>query len=108
MVTRGKASDLDLAYLAGIVDGEGSVGLDKMGTQNQRWVNIRFHPQVTVVNANMDLMVWLSASFGGTFRPRQQQRPYHKQTWRWKLTGRAAADLCQDLLPFLRIKHAQA
>lgn len=108
MLTRGKAPETVHAYLAGIIDGEGHIGINRSVTTTQRRTTPRYQPELTIVNSNRRLIDWLHDTFGGSVKDRKKQRDYHKQTWAWKVGDRKAAALLAAVLPYLIAKHAQA
>jgi len=87
----------DLAYLAGIIDGEGSVGNHSAGVGKRRFV-------IEVKMTDEPLIDWLVATFGGfkQFRPKQNIK--WKDQWRWRVQGKSAESLYAQVLPHLRIK----
>lgn len=95
-----------LAYLAGIVDGEGSYNLKLQ--KNRMSLDLMLH----VFNSDRSLMDWLTENFGGTFyeihRRSRLERPQWQPVYNWNLRGEAARDLSAKLAPFLIIKKAQA
>lgn len=62
------------AYVAGIIDGEGSVGVLRYDTHKRRNPNApyrwHFAPYLKIANTNLDLMEWL-----------QQRLPLRKTRW---------------------------
>lgn len=59
------ADDVERAYVAGIVDGEGCIGLTK---KNNGYDNCyRYYVQVT--NSNLKMLEWMRDRFGGHIRP---------------------------------------
>lgn len=100
------------AYLAAIVDGEGSVFTRKMNTE-------RFpRPFVSVANTSDELATLLTEWVGGGVRMRpvalceqgcSQEHPHvRRRGWQWDVQGERAAILLANLLPYMVIKHARA
>ncbi len=94
---------LDLAYAAGIFDGEGTVTI--LRVQNERNPTHSLHAFVT--NTDRPLLEWLRETYGGAIYA-QRQQGQNRPCWQWKLTSRGAADFLALLLPYLRVKRAQA
>lgn len=86
----------DLGYFAGIIDGEGSIGLRKQRTF------------VAVYNNDATLMRWLEENIGGNVgwdADKRGREPNHQ----WNIS--AARDvhyLCKTMLPYLKIKKTVA
>ena len=92
----------DAAYIAGILDGEGSVLLDKGGS-------ITYHVRVKVYNTFPGIVEWIALTIGhGNIHKRKKYSDDHKQGWEWCITGRRAIDLLKQLYPYLKIKKLQA
>jgi hypothetical protein len=96
------ASNTDLAYLAGIIDGEGSI---------MQIFRTRKHP-VWAIKCNMTdrpIIEWLH-SFGGTFHIRPSRDPGRfKEQYEWDMHRQLDVQaMLTALLPYLRVKHDKA
>src|SRR6266851_7520859 len=96
----------ELAYAAGIVDGEGSIGLSKTrrrGQTAQNW-NVRLE----VASTDWRLLYWLRNTFDlgaiGNVHSRAGWRP----CGRWTVHKRAAGEVIQAIRPYRVIKAEQA
>jgi hypothetical protein len=90
--------DTDIAYLAGIIDGEGSIGMSSGGAGIRRFViEVKMTDEMTIR--------LLHAAFGGNVITRTPANPLWKPLWRWRVTGTAARQAYQQLCPYLRIKR---
>jgi hypothetical protein len=100
-----------LAYLAGVIDSDGSISV-RRSTYAQRVRGDSGGPvyseRVTVKQVTPEAVDLLHATFGGyrfTAAPSAERgRPLHG----WEVTNVKAADTLSALLPYLRIKRAQA
>lgn len=91
----------DLAYLAGVLDGEGCFNVARCRST--------YVPRILVVNTNEDLVSWLRATFGGDVtRTSVKNKPNWKPRYQWRLSHQKALDLAQRVMSFLRVKRAQA
>src|SRR3990167_1533584 len=94
-----------LAYLAGIVDGEGSIELVLF---KKTTLNLRLH----VYNSDRPLFDWIEAHFGGKtydiHRKARVEKPQWAPVYSWQLQGQRACDLLSLLLPFMVVNVAQA
>lgn len=89
-----------LAYLAGIIDGEGSISTLSHSRQ-RRW-------SVTIANTSDPLIEWLWA-FGGTLSLRRASTFSQKPCWMWTVTAwRDTLYLLEQVRPYLRIKADRA
>ena len=107
-------SQTDLAYAAGIVDGEGYIGITEIkpryepSDRNQRRKSPGIVAQVAVVMADAVIPVWLSETFGGTFHSYPPRKPGHRGSTHWRLQGPRAAEFCGLIAEYLRLKGPQA
>jgi len=102
-------SQLETAYLAGIVDGEGCVSIMKAKPRN-RSQNPCHILRITIANTNKDLIDWLVIKMGGCSRKSSRANyPSHwKDSWQWHIEGFKALELLCLVEPYLIIKKAQA
>src|SRR5262249_44588612 len=99
----------DLAYTAGIIDGEGSIDIapDKGGRRQPRRLPV-FVLRVHVASTDRVLLEYLTSIFHcGTIR-RYEKKPPRKPTYTWSLRGNSALSLLRQVLPYLIIKARQA
>ncbi len=93
-----------LAYLAGLVDADGTVSL-LSGGHNQTYNIV---PGLAVSNTDEGIMDWLVKNFGGRAYPYNPATAGRKTCYRWLLQGQAAIDLLVRLRPRLLIKAERA
>lgn len=96
----------EIAYLAGIIDGEGSIYVQRRKTKTG-W---SYFPRFQVVNTNRKLMEWIHQTFGGLIydKPRIKHNPKWKMQIEWFTTRSLLDQLLPLLIPFLIIKTNQA
>jgi hypothetical protein len=101
IVERVHATDSDLAYMAGIVDGEGTVYYrEKTGSL-----------RVSVTNTHRPLLDWIAERWGGSVNDELNYTGdgcTRKPKWRWTLSGGPAVVLLRELLPRLIVKAERA
>lgn len=97
-----------LAYLAGVVDSDGSIGIYKYWNPNTPNVSPRYVLSIVVVNTSERLMNWLADTFGGTFKARKMTSPNHKATYSWQFNNAKAAHLLSLIKPYLVEKWDRA
>lgn len=108
-----RPTDVQLAYAAGIIDGEGSVSL----TWNaSRLTKDGSRPSTApmlylqMANTHRGVIDWFVRTFGvGTvivaYKPK---RPNHRIAYGWRVRNRGACAVLEMLLPYLIIKRPQA
>jgi len=95
------ATEVQLSYLAGIVDGEGYVGI---GTTNGEY----FSPVVTISNSSRELLEYLQLFAGGRIYHNAKATSRMKSSYHLTWGGAAAVEFCSLLLPYLFLKKPQA
>lgn len=96
-------SERDISYLAGLVDGEGSVSLFTRGQAEKGYVT----PSLQITNCDRRLIDWLHENLGGQVyeqKPRSRRRP----CWLWCCFGKVARDIIKRVEPSLIVKGEQA
>ena len=110
-------SEVDMAYIAGLFDGEGSIhfkrGIEKKkkhkGKPGYRMSNsLRLSMEITMTDKSV--LIWVHEVLGvGTLRPkkvkgkRKDGTPYLKQ-YKWRCTFRDAYQVCLLIWPFAHVK----
>lgn len=102
-------TEVERAYIAGLVDGEGSIFVAAVGPKRNRTV----YPVVTVAMTHRGVIDWLSERVAaGTVKLHNQTNlrryPQLKPQFRVQVFGKRAKLLCEALLPYLRVKREQA
>jgi hypothetical protein len=91
--------DTELAYAAGLFDGEGSISL-------VRQKNNRSHsPQVAVASNDYEVLAWFQTRFGGSIVTKQPRKSTHSVSYDWRLTDRRALLFLQLIRPYLVIER---
>lgn len=92
-------TEIDYAYAAGFIDGDGCFFLGRSGRKTR----------VSLITVNVNGMVidWMQSIFGGSIqRPRRQ--PGHRQLYHHVMLKKATLDAIPKLLPYLREKKEEA
>jgi hypothetical protein len=101
----------DLAYLAGVIDGDGTIVIGKTRSRAKSGIFYpRYDLRVAVYNTDERLMLWIEERFGGhvyTVR-RNKPLPNRRVAYKWTLGQRQAAILLKQVRPYLVIKAAQS
>ena len=82
-------------YLAGLLDGEGTVGISKNSSKYRT-------PYISVTSTTYEIVKWLEDNFGGHIAKQKVYQDHHKQSWCWKLVNRQQVDdLLINTLPYM-------
>jgi len=95
----------DLAYMAGIVDGEGCIRFSHRIYKKTK--SISYLPKIDICNTQEVLPRRFQFAFGGGVY-KERKREGCKVSWRWVVQGEVAYVCAKALLPYLVIKRAQA
>lgn len=99
------------SYLAGIIDGEGTIAINKHNAASRGNSDLKqtYAVELTIVNTDIRLMKWIISNFGGQYYVRPSRNPKHKQSMAWRATGAAnRTQILLGVLPYLIMKHEQA
>lgn len=101
-------TDTTIAFMAAIIDGEGSITIEKQGPgDNTRRKYNSYSLRLVVVNTNVDLMNWLLDNFGGTIHVRKLV-PNRKQCYTWRTTYKESAEIIKLCAPYFIVKRKHA
>ena len=95
-------SSSELAYLAGVFDGEGSFGIWSRGKDKKK--GFRASIEMTDEDVIMKFLVYFKV---GTIMYIKQREEHHKPTYRWKVDLENAVNVIRKMLPYLS-KRRQA
>ena len=102
---KGKYTEADLAYIAGIIDGEGYIGLNKTFTADGR---PGYNLCLVIANTDARLAHWLVGHIGGRIIIDEKKRSsVWKPCYCWNLCGMEASNLLRFVQPFSVIKSEQ-
>lgn len=98
----------DLAWAAGIIDGEGSIFvMTQKRKDRERDTNyiLRVSVQSTDPYMTKELQsLWPAAEFS----VQRDKREECSNTLKWQVNGKKATKFLKEILPFMRVKHKQA
>lgn len=90
---------MNLAYVAGLMDGEGSIGFTRSRSA--------MIPRVSITNTDVDLLENLKAVFGGHIQKLSRVNDKWKPAFAWVLNNSKAVDFVEKIEPWLRVKKEQ-
>lgn len=95
----------DIAYAAGLLDGEGCVAVYEYATK-RGYQQVRFDVQIS--NTDSRPLLWLQATFGGRISRRGGvRRGVRRECYYWHLMNAKAAEFLKLVRPFCKIKGEQ-
>jgi hypothetical protein len=99
----------EIAYLAGIVDGEGCfyIGRVKQGKYGNGY---QWHTLLKVTSCDVELIIWLEQIFGGHKDSRYRwtsKKAFTRPVYNWQATGPMLDYILPLIQPYLIIKSEQ-
>lgn len=101
------ATETELAYIAGLIDGEGSIDIH-FNKPSKSSPNGQYFVRVTIHITNLPVLEWLRTQFGGSIYKRKESKTNWKQGYDWKLVAGNAIQLLRKIEPYMKIKKAEA
>jgi len=94
--------EVEKAYIAGIVDGEGTVTLMKHH-KNETPI-----PFLSIANNNLELLKWIKSLLGGNICSRAKRLPHHNKSYVLNIRHDRALRVLNEIKRYLMIKRPQA
>jgi hypothetical protein len=95
------------AYLAGAIDGEGSLGIRRLRAQQYRVPTFSF--EVRITNTNLPWLQRIQGEIGGAIHSaNSKKRPNRRPCFNLELRGAEAREVLLQIQPWLRIKQRHA
>lgn len=91
-------TEVELAYLAGIIDGEGTITLTR-GLKSDRFRAL----VMSVANTDLSMINYLKDTYGGrTSKRNRLTATHHMAAFDWRVERRKAVELLEGIYPYLR------
>jgi hypothetical protein len=88
----------DHIYMAGLMDGEGTIGISR----NNKTDPFRT-PYASMSSTTRELVDWLKDTYGGYISVQKVYQDHHKESWTWKLVNKGLLlPMLEDVLPFMK------
>lgn len=95
--------DVELAYLAGFIDGEGTIVISTVGSTRKG------HKLIFAIdNVHSDALVLAQHRLGGRIQFIRKNNPQWRDFYRWVTQDSSAERALRTMLPYLRQKRQQA
>lgn len=95
-------TEREMGYLAGIIDGEGTIGYRKYWVNGGR--NFAYTAYISICNTNYKLMEWLTEKISKNdsyVRHGDNRKP----TYNWRIQGRKSMQIMREIAPYLILKR---
>lgn len=102
----------DAAYLAGLFDGEGTLGIRAHNKPGSKGGKDRRTPHYRLVasicNRDLAVLMWVKGQIGGTVYPKLSRKETWAPTYEWACSNREQLrHFLANIHPFVRIKRRQ-
>lgn len=99
-------NQIDLAYLAGFIDGEGTICICR---GDRRTYGVGGYLVLRATNTNKDIILWIRTVFGGSVIKKPETRnPKWADAYFWVVSSQKAENIIRELIPYLKVKRLQA
>ncbi len=103
-------SKLTAAYLAGLIDGEGSIEIRKIKNEHSNG-GVYYRPRIRVAVVDKYIIQWLKDSFGGYIYVQRNSEKHNnwKDAYCWVVANqKLVGGILEKIYPYLRIKKESA
>lgn len=99
----------DAAWLAGIIDGEGSIFIMRQPRKDrERKFNFIMRVSVQSTDPYMTVACKRVTNDGCVLAAHLDKRPNNSHTLKWQVNGKKAARILETILPYMKVKGTQA
>jgi hypothetical protein len=96
--------DLDLAYLAGVIDSDGYITIQRSSHAGRRY----YAAKIGIAGTRREPHDLAASMFGGKVSRHVPRRSRHRVQYQWSRSGAGAVVAILAVQPYLRVKGAQA
>ena len=100
--------ETDLAYIAGILDGEGYIGIKKTTTRRNGRVNPQYQERVQVRMVDKGAIEFLADMLGGNYYKEKPSSTNGRPLYCYQTSDLQAVTILKKVLPYLRVKNRNA
>src|SRR5882724_3650772 len=100
----------DLGYLAGLLDGEGSINIIRMIAKGPQRNYLHYALQVRIGNTDLGVLEWVAQVCGGSIYLNaiiKSDGYVRRQCYAWYIGAATAKPFLEAMLPLVRIKRRQ-
>ena len=99
----------DIAYIAGIVDGEGYIGIKKdKGYKCQERQTPGYHARIQIRMVDEQAIKFIAENLGGWYYKEKPQSDNGRMLYCYQSSDKSTESILKTLLPYLRVKKESA
>ena len=96
----------DIAYMAGLFDGEGTVGIQKQKSKTSK-AGYTYVMRVRLAISDRWIIEWFRMAWGGNVHFRKPSKIGWLTIWVWQVNGKNAIDFLTAIKPYAILKQSQ-
>jgi hypothetical protein len=97
-------NDVDIAYIAGLFDGEGTITYKKYKEKKKNGTYDCWRISMEIAMTDRSVLVWLTEVLGCGTLNKKPRKNGHKMQYRWRCVFRDAFHVCCLLFPYAHTK----
>jgi hypothetical protein len=99
-------TESDVAYLAGLIDGEGSIQYKQYMRQRkgQKKAYPTWSIRLEIAMTDKDVIEWCYETFNVGHWGERKVQPGKKRQWRWRVSHRDCLEICMAIWPHVKTK----
>jgi len=97
--------EIDRAYVAGLIDGEGCIHIEKKLGKDK--TPQYFTLRVSVTNTEFKMVNWLKENFGGHIQFHKKYKENWRRKYQWSIVARQALVFLELIRPYVLVKGEQ-
>ncbi len=101
-------TNIELAYIAGLLDGEAYIGIKKVNTKYNGRVNPAYQERIQVRMVDENAIKFLADTLGGSYYKESPSVAKGRSLYCYQASNKKATIILSELLPYLKVKHSVA
>jgi len=98
---------IDLAYIAGLIDGEAYIGIKKSKPMNGN-LNDSYHERIQIRMVDEEAIAFIATNLGGNYYKEKPHADNGRSLYCYQASDKKAAAILELVLPYLRVKRRVA
>lgn len=98
----------DIAYIAGLIDGEGYIGIKRSINRANHCINYSYQERIQIRMVDEQAIAFIAYWLGGSYYRESRPEKNRRQLYCYQASDRIAHSIIKTLLPYLKVKRAVA
>ena len=99
--------DTDIAYIAGLIDGEGYIGIKKSSVRKD-CVNPNYHARIQIRMVEEQAIKFIAETLGGSYYKEKAHCNNGRPLYCYQASDKIAEETLKKVLPYLKVKEHSA